>query len=135
MSTPRSGGRARRRAQGRVAIWDVGSYRDGTFLTRLTIRRRSRLSEDPDWPGEWFLDIRECSSQGSVLAGILNKLFQMCKDKGFTPSEPDNLDNGSEPARHPGTEQDQVDFDGWVANRVATRWGISVRAQELARTR
>ena len=106
-----------------VCYLDVGSYETGRpdsadYPTAL------RLSEDPDWPGEWFLDTRDVFKAGSVLAGILNKRFQMCADKGFDAVEPDNLDNW-DANRSILTEQDQVDFDGWVADAVHAL-GISV---------
>jgi hypothetical protein len=106
-----------------VCYLDVGSYETGR-PDSADYPAALRLSEDPDWPGEWFLDIRDVFKSGSVLAGILNKRFQMCKDKGFDAVEPDNLDNW-DANRSLLTEQDQVDFDGWVADRVHAL-GISV---------
>ena len=106
-----------------VCYLDVGSYETGR-PDSADYPAALKLSEDPDWPGEWFLDIRDVFKSGSVLAGILNKRFQMCKDKGFDAVEPDNLDNW-DANRSLLTEQDQVDFDGWVADRVHAL-GISV---------
>jgi hypothetical protein len=106
-----------------VCYLDVGSYETGR-PDSADYPAALRLSEDPDWPGEWFLDIRDVFKSGSVLVGILNKRFQMCKDKGFDAVEPDNLDNW-DANRSLLTEQDQVDFDGWVADRVHAL-GISV---------
>jgi hypothetical protein len=106
-----------------VCYLDVGSYETGR-PDSADYPAALKLSEDPDWPGEWFLDVRDVFKSGSVLAGILNKRFQMCKDKGFDAVEPDNLDNW-DANRSLLTEQDQVDFDGWVADRVHAL-GISV---------
>ena len=106
-----------------VCYLDVGSYETGR-PDSADYPAALKLSEDPDWPGEWFLDVRDVFKSGSVLAGILNKRFQMCKDKGFDAVEPDNLDNWAA-NRSILTEQDQVDFDGWVADRVHAL-GISV---------
>ena len=106
-----------------VCYLDVGSYEPGR-PDSADYPPALRLSEDPDWPGEWFLDTRDVFKSGSVLAGILNKRFQMCKDKGFDAVEPDNLDNWNA-NRSILTEQDQVDFDGWVADAVHAL-GISV---------
>jgi len=106
-----------------VCYLDVGSYETGR-PDSADYPAALRLSEDPDWPGEWFLDTRDVFKSGSVLASILNKRFQMCKDKGFDAVEPDNLDNW-DANRSILTEQDQVDFDGWVADAVHAL-GISV---------
>jgi hypothetical protein len=106
-----------------VCYLDVGSYETGR-PDSADYPAALRLSEDPDWPGEWFLDTRDVFKSGSVLAGILNKRFQMCADKGFDAVEPDNLDNW-DANRSILTEQDQVDFDGWVADAVHAL-GISV---------
>jgi len=106
-----------------VCYLDVGSYEPGR-PDSADYPAALKLSEDPDWPGEWFLDTRDVFKSGSVLAGILNKRFQMCKDKGFDAVEPDNLDNWAANNKIL-TEQDQVDFDGWVADSVHAL-GISV---------
>jgi len=106
-----------------VCYLDVGSYEPGR-PDSADYPAALKLSEDPDWPGEWFLDTRDVFKTGSVLAGILSKRFQMCKDKGFDAVEPDNLDNWAANSKIL-TEQDQVDFDGWVAESVHAL-GISV---------
>jgi len=106
-----------------VCYLDVGSYETGR-PDSADYPAALRLSEDPDWPGEWFLDTRDVFKSGSVLASILSKRFQMCKDKGFDAVEPDNLDNW-DANRSILTEQDQVDFNGWVADAVHAL-GISV---------
>jgi hypothetical protein len=106
-----------------VCYLDVGSYEPGR-PDSADYPAVLKLSGDPDWPGEWFLDTRDVFKSGSVLASILNKRFQMCKDKGFDAVEPDNLDNWAANNKIL-TEQDQVDFDGWVADSVHAL-GISV---------
>jgi hypothetical protein len=106
-----------------VCYLDVGSYEPGR-PDSADYPAALKLSEDPDWPGEWFLDTRDVFKTGSVLAGILSKRFQMCKDKGFDAIEPDNLDNWAANSKIL-TEQEQVDFDGWVADSVHAL-GISV---------
>ncbi len=68
-----------------VCYLDVGSYETGR-PDSADYPAALRLSEDPDWPGEWFLDTRDVFKSGSVLAGILNQRFQMCETKASTPS-------------------------------------------------
>ena len=106
-----------------VCYLDVGSFEPGR-PDSADYPAALKLSEDPDWPSEWFLDTRDVFKTGSVLAGILSKRFQMCKDKGFDAVEPDNLDNWAANSKIL-TEQDQIDFDGWVADSVHAL-GISV---------
>jgi len=89
-----------------VCYLDVGSYEPGR-PDSADYPAALKLSEDPDWPSEWFLDTRDVFKSGSVLASILSKRFQMCKDKGFDAVEPDNLDNW-DANRNILTEQDQV---------------------------
>jgi hypothetical protein len=49
------------------------------------------LFEDPDWPGEYFLDTRTDANRQAI-ATILNGWIDTCKSKGFNAIEPDNLD-------------------------------------------
>ncbi|KAJ6522194.1 glycoside hydrolase family 114 protein [Mycena vulgaris] len=49
------------------------------------------LFEDPDWPGEYFLDTRTDANRQAI-AVILNGWIDDCKTKGFNAIEPDNLD-------------------------------------------
>ena len=59
-----------------VCYLDVGSFEPGR-PDSADYPAALKLSEDPDWPGEWFLDTRDVFKTGSVLAGILSKRFQM----------------------------------------------------------
>ncbi|KAF4609849.1 hypothetical protein D9613_010439 [Agrocybe pediades] len=47
--------------------------------------------EDPDWPGEVFLDTRTAANREAI-ANILNGWIDGCAAAGFKAIEPDNLD-------------------------------------------
>ncbi|KAJ6489084.1 glycoside hydrolase family 114 protein [Mycena sanguinolenta] len=49
------------------------------------------LFEDPNWPGEYFLDTRTDANRQAI-ATILNGWIDTCHSKGFDAIEPDNLD-------------------------------------------
>lgn len=82
-----------------------------------------KIYYDSAW-GEWFLDVTDVFKPNSVLAAILMKRLQMCKDKGFDALEPDNLQN-DENAGGKITLQQQLDFNGWIAD-AAHSVGLAV---------
>jgi uncharacterized repeat protein (TIGR01451 family) len=99
-----------------VCYLDVGSWEPGRpdsdqYPAYLKIK------QDPDWPAEYFLDITDVWKTNSVLATILRNRFKMCADKGFDAIEPDNLQN-DENAKGLITLQQQIDFNGWVADNA-----------------
>lgn len=99
-----------------VCYLNVGSYEPW----RSDSKEYSKdlfLQDDPDWPGEVFLNVKEAFEPNSELAKILRKRIQMCKDKGFDAIEPDNLQN-HENTSGTLTEQDQVNFNTWFADQV-----------------
>jgi hypothetical protein len=60
---------------------------------QLLLRDRSgKLVEDPDWPGEFFLDT-STSEKREALFGIIGQWVRKCADDGFSAMEPDNLDS------------------------------------------
>ncbi|NOU32561.1 MAG: endo alpha-1,4 polygalactosaminidase [Polyangiaceae bacterium] len=77
-----------------------------------------KVQADPDWPGEFFLDVTDVFKSDSVLAKILRARFKMCKDKGFDALEPDNLQNDENVGGGKITAQQQLDFNGWVADEA-----------------
>ena len=100
-----------------VCYLDVGSFEPGrpdsdSYPASL------KLQADPDWPGEYFLDVRDVFRSGSKLAAILNARFEMCRKKGFRAVEPDNLQNDENVRGGKITARQQVDFNGWVADAV-----------------
>jgi hypothetical protein len=62
---------------------------------------------------------------GSVLAGILIDRMRMCRRKGFDALEPDNLQNDENVTGGRITTQQQIDFNGWIADR-AHEQGLAV---------
>jgi hypothetical protein len=66
------------------------------------------------WPGERWLDIRQLS----VLQPIMEKRFQMCREKGFDAVEPDNMEAYANASGFPLTAQQQLTFNEWVAGEV-----------------
>lgn len=77
-----------------------------------------KIQQDPDWPEEYFLDVSDVFKSGSALAPILQARFKMCKDKGFDALEPDNLQNDENVSGGKVTTQQQIDFNGWVADQA-----------------
>lgn len=77
-----------------------------------------KIQTDPNWPDESFVDIRDVFREGSVLAGILDRRLALCADKGFDAVEPDNLQNDQNVTSGVITRQDQLDFNGWLADRA-----------------
>jgi len=59
----------------------------------LLLRNRDgKLVEDPDWPGEFFLDT-STQEKRQALFGIIAGWVRKCADDGFSAIEPDNLDS------------------------------------------
>jgi hypothetical protein len=48
-------------------------------------------AEDPDWPGEFAIDLSTPGKRG-LAAGFVEQMLQRCADKGFDAVEFDNLD-------------------------------------------
>jgi hypothetical protein len=69
---------------------------------------------DQGWPGERWLDVRQLG----VLEPIMEKRFQMCREKGFDAVEPDNMEAYSNESGFPITPQQQLTFNEWVAGAV-----------------
>ncbi|KAJ7589052.1 glycoside hydrolase family 114 protein [Mycena floridula] len=57
----------------------------------LLHKANGALFEDPDWPGEFFLDTRTDANRQAI-AVIINGWIDSCQSKGFNAIEPDNLD-------------------------------------------
>lgn len=77
-----------------------------------------KIQQDPDWPDEAFLDITDIFRPGSVLADILTERMKMCKAKGFDALEPDNLQNDENVSGGRITTQQQIDFNGRIADQA-----------------
>ncbi|WP_225429866.1 endo alpha-1,4 polygalactosaminidase [Deinococcus detaillensis] len=107
-----------------VCYLDVGSYEPGR-PDSAQYPAYLKVQQDPDWPAEYFLDVTDVFKPNSALAAILKKRFQMCKDKGFAAIEPDNLQNDENVKGGKITTQQQIDFNGWVADQ-AHAYGLAV---------
>lgn len=110
---------AKWKAQGiyTICYLDVGSWEPGRPDSHL-YPSYLKIQRDPDWPSEFFLDIRDVKKPNSVLAGILRGRFEMCRAKGFDAVEPDNLQNHENVKGKKISLQDQLDFNAWVADAV-----------------
>lgn len=84
-----------------------------------------KIQQDPDWPDESFLDVNDVFRPNSVLATILANRFKMCRDKGFAAIEPDNLQNDENVSGGRVTTQQQIDFNGFIAD-LAHSYGLAV---------
>ena len=69
------------------------------------------------WPGERWLDIRNISVLGPILAARLD----LCKSKGFAAVEPDNLDGFQADTGFPLKRADAVRFIRWFAAQAHQR--------------
>jgi len=77
-----------------------------------------------DWKGERFLDIRQLE----LLAPVVEARLGMCAQKGFDAVEPDNIDtfqNGEKVTGFDLTEDDQLRFNLWLADRAHAR-GLAI---------
>lgn len=107
-----------------VCYINAGSYEPGR-PDSAAYPERLKVQADPDWPGEYFLDVTDVFASGSVLASILRARFEMCRAKGFDAIEPDNLQNDENVSGGRITLQQQLDFNGWVAD-AAHAAGLAV---------
>ncbi|MFH9982534.1 endo alpha-1,4 polygalactosaminidase [Streptomyces sp. NPDC017179] len=82
---------------------------------------RSVLGGTNGWDGERWLDIRRLS----VLRPIMERRFDMCRDKGFDAVEPDLLEAYSNRTGFPLTARDQLRYNRMIAE-VAHERGLSV---------
>lgn len=72
------------------------------------------------YPQERWLDIRKLG----ILAPILGKRLEICRDKGFDAVQADNLSGYTNNTGFPLTGKDQLRFNRWVAGR-AHRLGLA----------
>ncbi|KAF8179341.1 glycoside hydrolase family 114 protein [Mycena galopus ATCC 62051] len=74
------------------SFWTCMSFLLTSAHAGLLLHKSSgALFEDPDWPGEYFLDTRTDANRQAI-AVILNGWIDGCETKGFNAIEPDNLD-------------------------------------------
>ena len=107
-----------------VCYIDAGSFEPGR-PDSAQYPSYLKIQQDPAWPAEYFLDVTDVFEDNSVLASILVNRMQMCKAKGFDALEPDNLQNDENVTGGRITLQQQIDFNGWVADQAHAQ-GLAV---------
>ncbi|MGW5123457.1 endo alpha-1,4 polygalactosaminidase [Streptomyces sp. NPDC004069] len=102
-----------------ICYINVGAWED--FRPDKDAFARSLLGEANGWQGERWLDIRRVS----VLRPIMERRFDMCRDKGFDAVEPDLVEGYSNPTGFPLTARDQLRYNRMIAE-IAHERGLSV---------
>ncbi|WSQ14185.1 endo alpha-1,4 polygalactosaminidase [Streptomyces sp. NBC_01231] len=112
---------ARLHREGRKVICyvNVGAWEN--FRPDKDAFPRSVLGETNGWAGERWLDIRRLS----VLKPIMERRFDMCRDKGFDAVEPDLVEGYGNDTGFPLTARDQLAYNRMIA-AVAHERGLSV---------
>jgi predicted small secreted protein len=112
---------ARLHREGRKVICyvNVGAWED--FRPDADAFPRSVLGGPNGWEGERWLDIR----QTSVLRPIMERRFDMCRDKGFDAVEPDLVEGYGNDTGFPLTARDQLRYNRMIAD-IAHARGLSV---------
>ncbi len=112
---------ARLHRDGRKVICyiNVGAWED--FRPDKDAFPRSVLGAANRWHGERRLDIRRLS----VLRPIMERRFDMCRDKGFDAVEPDLVEGYSNRTGFPLTARDQLHYNRMIAE-IAHERGLSV---------
>jgi hypothetical protein len=101
-------------ARGKRAICYVNVGATEAFRNDLgSVPASSRGSELADWPGEFWLDVRDPSVR-SVMAAR----FRTCAALGFDAVEPDNMDGYANQSGLSFTAADQLAYNLWIADQV-----------------
>jgi hypothetical protein len=105
-------------ARGRrvVCYFEAGTREDwradaGRFPT--TVLGRSYVG----WPGERWLDIRNLTAIGPIMGARLDQ----CRRRGFDGVEFDSVAGFQENTGFPLSPQDQLRYNGWLAEQARTR--------------
>ncbi len=103
-----------------ICYVDVGSWEeyrpDAGEFPKSSLGKRYE-----GWPEERWLDVAHFQK----FAGIMEKRFQMCANKGFDAVEPDNIAGWENNTGFKITRADQLRYNRWVARQVHER-GMSV---------
>ncbi|MGW0601920.1 endo alpha-1,4 polygalactosaminidase [Streptomyces sp. NPDC002776] len=112
---------ARLHRDGRKVICyvNVGAWED--FRPDRADFPASVLGRPNGWKGERWLDIRRVS----VLRPLMERRFDMCRDKGFDAVEPDLMEGYGNDTGFPLTARDQLRYNRLIAD-LAHRRGLSV---------
>lgn len=82
----------------------------------LVVHRDGAPLEDPNWPGEYLLDI-STEARREALVEIVGPWIDQCARDGFNAVEADNLDTWTR-SHHILTMDDATDYAGMLAARV-----------------
>ncbi|MFD4503606.1 endo alpha-1,4 polygalactosaminidase [Streptomyces sp. NPDC058457] len=102
-----------------ICYVDVGAWED--FRPDKDDFPRSVLGKTNGWAGERWLDIRKLS----VLRPIMERRFDMCRDKGFDAVEPDLVEGYGNDTGFRLTAADQLRYNRMIAD-IAHERGLSV---------
>ncbi|KUN80471.1 endo alpha-1,4 polygalactosaminidase [Streptomyces griseoruber] len=102
-----------------ICYVNVGAWED--FRSDKDAFPKSVLGRQNGWAGERWLDIRKIS----VLRPIMERRFDMCRDKGFDAVEPDLVEGYGNTTGFPLTARDQLRYNRMIA-RLAHDRGMSV---------
>ncbi|MFE2066768.1 endo alpha-1,4 polygalactosaminidase [Streptomyces sp. NPDC059467] len=102
-----------------ICYVDVGAWEN--FRPDKDAFPRSVLGRTDGWAGERWLDIRKLS----VLRPIMERRFDMCRDKGFDAVEPDLVEGYGNDTGFPLTAADQLRYNRMIAGLAHVR-GLSV---------
>ncbi|MFD8643019.1 endo alpha-1,4 polygalactosaminidase [Streptomyces zaomyceticus] len=112
---------ARLHRDGRKVICyiNVGAWED--YRPDRDAFPRSVLGGPNGWHGERWLDIRRIS----VLRPLMERRFDMCRDKGFDAVEPDLMEGYANDTGFPLTADDQLRYNRMIAE-IAHERGLAV---------
>ncbi|MER5995549.1 MULTISPECIES: endo alpha-1,4 polygalactosaminidase [Streptomyces] len=112
---------ARLHRDGRKVICyvNVGAWED--FRPDRDDFPRSLLGRPNGWRGERWLDIRRVST----LRPLMERRFDMCRDKGFDAVEPDLVEGYADDTGFPLTARDQLRYNRMIAD-IAHERGLAV---------
>ncbi|MFB7336857.1 endo alpha-1,4 polygalactosaminidase [Streptomyces adustus] len=112
---------ARLHGDGRKVICyvNVGAWED--FRPDRNDFPRALLGASNGWEGERWLDIRQLST----LRPIMERRFDMCRDKGFDAVEPDLVEGYDNETGFPLTADDQLAYNRMISE-IAHDRGLSV---------
>jgi len=112
---------ARLHRDGRKVICyvNVGAWED--FRPDRHAFPREVLGRPNGWRGERWLDIRRVS----VLRPLMERRFDMCRDKGFDAVEPDLVEGYGNDTGFPLTARDQLRYNRMIAD-IAHERGLAV---------
>ncbi|QIJ60816.1 endo alpha-1,4 polygalactosaminidase [Streptomyces sp. JB150] len=112
---------ARLHEDGRKVICyvNVGAWED--FRPDRHAFPRSVLGRPNGWRGERWLDIRRVS----LLRPLMERRFDMCRDKGFDAVEPDLVEGYGNDTGFPLTARDQLRYNRMIAD-IAHERGLAV---------